>query len=409
MSRTYEAVKLSDGFYWVGAVDWDIRDFHGYSTGRGTTYNSYLLAGRRNILFDGVKEQFHGEMMERVASVVDPSTIDTVVSNHSEMDHSGSLPALLGQISPKAVYASPAGVKNLSLQMPVGGSVRAVSDGERIDIGGEDLLFIETRMLHWPDSMFSYLPSRKILVSQDAFGMHLATRRLFADENDESVLEYEAARYYANILLPYSSLVSKLIGRVAGLGLELGLVAPDHGPAWRECATTGPGWIAGLYSRWAAQKPGRKVLVVYDTMWHATERMARAVAEGAASAGAETLVMNARGSHRSDIAFHILDAGALALGSPTLNNGLFPTIADVSTYLKGLRRTGLVGGAFGSYGWSGESVKQLVEVLSDMKVEVLGSVSSQFGPDAAGLSSCRDLGTALASRLSAVESDESAG
>jgi flavorubredoxin len=264
-------------------------------------------------------------------------------------------------------------------------------------------------MLHWPDSMFSYLPSRKTLVSQDAFGMHLATRRLFADENEEAVLEYEAGRYYANILLPYSPLVSKLIGRVADLGLELDMVAPDHGPAWRRCATTGPGWIVGLYDRWAAQIPGGKVLVVYDTMWHATERMAHAVAEGAASAGAETVVMNARGSHRSDIAFQILHAGALALGSPTLNNGLFPTMADVSTYLKGLKRTGLVGGAFGSYGWSGESVKQLVEVLSGMKVEVLGSVASQFGPDAAGLSSCRDLGAALASRLVAVESGESAG
>lgn len=399
MSGTWRAVELMEGFYWVGAVDWDLRDFHGYSTHRGTTYNAFLLKGRETVLFDTVKAPFFDQMMERIASVADPSSVSVIVSNHSEMDHSGSLPAAVAAMKPGRVIASSAGAKNLSMQLGLEG-IEVAADGSRTEAGDAELVFMETKMLHWPDSMFTYIPSRKLLISQDAFGMHLATARLFADENEESVLLQEAGRYYANILMPYSQLVEKLLAKVASAGLDMDVIAPDHGPLWRTGTTTGPEWIVGRYARWAAQAPGSRVVIAYDTMWRATEKMAHAIAEGAAAGGAIPLVCSLRSSHRSDIAAELLDAGALMLGSPTLNGNMFPTVSDLVCYLGGLKRRNLAGGAFGSYGWSGESVRQLEEALTGMKVRMLGSVACQFGPDASALSRCRDLGLAAAASVS---------
>lgn len=391
MSGTWKAVELMEGFYWVGAVDWDLRDFHGYSTHRGTTYNAFLLKGRENVLFDTVKAPFFDQMMERIASVADPSSISVIVSNHSEMDHSGSLPAAVAAIRPGRVIASAAGARNLYMQLGFEG-VEVAADGSTTVAGDADLVFMETRMLHWPDSMFTYVPSRKLLVSQDAFGMHLATTRLFADLNEESVLLEEAGRYFANILLPYSQLVEKLLAKAAAADLETDVIAPDHGPLWRAGTRTGPDWITRLYARWAAQAPGDRVVIAYDSMWRATEKMAHAVAEGAAAGGAVPVVFGLHSSHRSDVAAELLEAGALLLGSPTLNGNVFPTVSDLVCYLGGLKRRNLAGGAFGSYGWSGESVRQLEEALIGMKVRMLGTVACRFGPDSEALSGCRDLG-----------------
>lgn len=406
MSAGFEAIRVSDRIFWVGALDWDLRDFHGYSTTRGTTYNCYLLTGEENVLFDTVKEPFYEQMMARISSVIPPTAISTVVSNHAEMDHSGGLPRLLSDIRPKRVFASEAGVRNLSLQMSLErGIFTAVKDSQVVRAGDLDLMFIETKMLHWPDSMFTWIPALRTLVSQDAFGMHLATSRLFAWENSPDLLRTEAARYFGNILLPYSNLILKLLERVSSLGLEFDLVLPDHGPIWKAGTSLPPGWIAGLYAGWAAQKPTGKAVIAYDTMWHSTEKMARAIAEGLAAGGASPVVCPLRGCHRSDVAAELLEAGALLLGSPTLNNGVFPTVADIVSYLKGLRRTGLVGAAFGSFGWSGESVKQLGESLSAMRIEQVGEgLSVQFSPTSADLERCRQLGLQVASRIRGLES-----
>lgn len=406
MARVYEAVPITEGFYWVGAVDWGLRDFHGYATHRGTTYNSYLMTtpSGRNVVFDGVKEPFVDVMLSRIASVVDPATVDVVVSNHAEMDHSGGLPRLCAALSPSRILASQAGVRNLSMQLEGLGDVTAVGDGEAVDLGGEQAVFIETRMLHWPDSMFSYLPSRRILVSQDAFGMHLASAELFAHRVGRELLREEAGRYYANILLPYSALVTKLLSKVASAGLTPDIIAPDHGPVWVEGRDPGPSFITGLYGGWAAQMPTRKAVVSFDTMWKSTEMMASSIAEGLESGGATPVVLPLHGSHRSDIASELLEAGALVLGTPTINNNIFPTVADLVAYLRGLRRQNLVGAAFGSYGWSGEGVKQLSAAMSEMKIELLHpGVSAQFRPDDSTLSACRELGSSIAARLAAGE------
>jgi flavorubredoxin len=396
--NSFKAQKITDDIYWVGAIDWGIRNFHGYSTNLGTTYNAYLILGEKPILVDTVKAPFRDELVRRISSVIDPKEIAYIISNHSEMDHSGCLPDMIDLIRPEKVFASVMGQKALAAHFHRGTEITAVKDGERAVLGGREVLFLETRMLHWPDSMFSYFPAEKILFSNDAFGMHLASLERFAEELDPDTLEHEAKKYYANILLPYSNLVAKLFDRVRQSGLEFSLIAPDHGPVWRRSGDIER--IFGRWETWALQKPTRKAIVVFDTMWRSTELMARAIGEGLASGGVHAVLLPLRGSNRSDVATEMLDAGALVVGSPTLNNSIFPTVADVLTYLKGLRPKNLLGAAFGSYGWGGESVAQLEGILAEMKTEPVGeSVRIQYVPDEPGLARCREFGANIAAKL----------
>ncbi|MBN2283425.1 MAG: FprA family A-type flavoprotein [Deltaproteobacteria bacterium] len=396
MNSTYRAVRISENVYWVGAIDWNIRDFHGYTTRRGSTYNAYLVIADKVTLIDTVKAPFKEELLARIASVIDPRDVQYIVSNHSEMDHSGCLHDVIDATGPERVYASVMGEKTLKELFGERHNILALKDGDTIDLGNMALRIVETRMLHWPDSMFSYLESDGVLFSQDAFGMHLATSERFDDEIDPAVLEYEAATYYANILLPYSSLVLKLLERVGKLGYQFNIVAPDHGPVWRKDIQK----IFDFYERWAVQKPTGKALVLYATMWHSTELMARAITEGLASEHISVRHLSTDANHRSDAAYEVLDAGALIVGSPTLNNNMFPAVADVLNYLKGLRPLNLIGASFGSSGWSGESVKQIETILRDMKVEIVGeSLNAKHRPDEEMLSRCFDLGAEIGKRL----------
>ena len=396
MLTSFGAVKISEHVHWVGAVDWEIRDFHGYATDRGTTYNAYLVLADKITLIDTVKAPFRDELLARIASVVDPSDISIIVSNHSEMDHSGCLPDVVGLIQPDQIFASKMGAKALQSHFHGRFDVTPVEDGGTLSLGDVELQFLETRMLHWPDSMFTYLSADELLFSQDAFGMHLASTERFDDGVDEGVLYDEAARYYANILMPYSPMVTKLLARVKELDLPFTLVAPDHGPIWRSRFDM----IIEGYAKWAEQKPTLKAVVVYDTMWGSTGKMAHAIAEGLAAGGARPSLVPLQGSHRSDAAAELLEAGALLVGTPTINNNMFPSLGDVFLYLRGLRPRNLVGAAFGSYGWSGEGVPQANAMLNEMKVELVSDgVSVQFVPDEKDLDGCRKLGQRVAARL----------
>jgi len=394
MTGAFRAVEVAEGVYWVGAIDWNLRDFHGYSTHRGSTYNAFLILSDRVTLVDTVKAPFMDELLSRVSSVIDPSKIDYIVSNHSEMDHTGCLPRVVELVKPEKVFASKMGVKAVSQHfgsLPV--ELEEVGDGSELDIGGMKLRFYETRMLHWPDSMFTYLEERKLLFSQDAFGMHLATSERFDDEVEEGVLYEEAVTYYANILMPYSHLILKLLDKVREIGLAPEIIAPDHGPIWRKRLD----WILGLYREWAEGKRKRKVVVVYDTMWKSTEKMAQAIGEGAIGAGAQVKLINIRAADRSDVATETLDAGALVVGSPTINNNMFPTVADTLVYLKGLKPRVPVGAAFGSYGWSGEGVKQVAGHLEEMQIELVDEgLKVLYVPGEEDLARCRELGEKVA-------------
>jgi len=396
MKDIYSAVKVSEHVYWVGAIDWSIRDFHGYTTPHGSTYNAYLVMADEITLIDTVKAPFMDEMLSRIKSVVDPSQIKYIISNHSEMDHSGCLPAVIDLIKPKKVFASTIGTKTLKELFHDQHEIIPVKDGETLSLGNMELTFMETRMIHWPDSMFSYLEKDGVLFSQDAFGMHLATFERFADELPAGVLEYEAATYYANIVLPYSPVVLKALEKVAATGWAIKVFAPDHGPVWRKNL----GFIIDLYKKWALQKSANKAVVVYATMWHSTEMMAKAIAESLAREGVHVKLLSMNDVHRSEVVYEVLEAGALIVGSSTLNNNILPQMADVMTYLKGLKPANLIGAAFGSYGWSGESVRDLEAILKEMKVDIVAEpISVKHVPGKDVLEKCSGLGQVVASEL----------
>jgi flavorubredoxin len=396
MKDIYSAVKVSEHVYWVGAIDWTIRDFHGYTTPHGSTYNAYLIMADEITLIDTVKAPFMDEMLSRIKSVVDPSQIKYIISNHSEMDHSGCLPEVIDLVKPKKVFASTMGAKTLKELFHDQREIIPVKNGETLSLGNMELTFMETRMIHWPDSMFTYLAKDQLLFSQDAFGMHWATLERFADELPAANLEYEAATYYANIVLPYSPIVLKALDKVMATGWNIKIIAPDHGPIWRKNIVE----IIELYKQWASQKPTAKAVVVYATMWHSTEKMARAISEALAQAGIKVKLLSMNETHRSEVVYEVLCAGALIVGSPTLNNNILPQMADVMTYLKGLKPANLIGAAFGSYGWSGESVRDLEGLLKEMKVEITAdAVSVKNVPDSGVLEKCQELGKKIAAEL----------
>ena len=391
-------IEIAKDVYWLGVVDWNVRDFHGYSTDLGSTYNSYLIVDEKITLIDTVKKQFGDTLLNAVSQVVDPGKIDCVVSNHTEMDHSGALPRIMHRIGEdKPIYCSRMGKKNLSLHFPRAYNYQVVETGGELSLGKKTLSFLETRMVHWPDSMFSYLKEDRILFASDGFGQHYAGPERFDDEIGDAIMPH-AKKYFANILLLYAPLILKLVNTVTEMNLPIDMICPDHGIMWRK----DPSKIINAYVEWSTQTPRRKAVVVYDTMWHSTESMAEAVVEALVEEDVETRSMHLGTCHRSDVITEVLDAGAVVVGSPTLNNNLFPTVSDFLTYMKGLKPRNKVGAAFGSYGWSGEAVKLLNRELEEMKFDVVDpGVRAQFVPGDKALDACRELGRKIAAGLPA--------
>ena len=394
----FQAVKVTDKVWWVGAVDWHLREFHGYRTSRGTTYNAFLVLDDKVTLIDTVKAPFFEEMRDRIASVIDPEKIDYIVSNHAEMDHSGSLVRAMKEFKAEKLFCSLQGEKALRAHfhddLP---AMEVVKTGDAVALGKNSLAFVETKMLHWPDSMVSYLTGEKILFSQDAFGMHLAGSERFADEYSDSLLYEEAKKYFANILLLQSGKIIDLLNNLPGLNLDIDMVAPDHGPIWRNGDHAK---IIKLYREFAEQKPEKRAVVLFDTMWHSTETMANAIAEGLIQSGIPTELISLHSCDRSEAITRIMGAGVLAVGTPTINNNMYPSLGDMLTYMRGLKPRIAVGGAFGSFGWSGEGAKQVAEALSQMNIEQPASpLAVKYVPDAEALANCVAFGKTLAEAL----------
>ncbi len=384
-----QPVEVKKDIYWVGAIDWNIRDFHGYSTPKGTTYNAFLVKDDKITLFDVVKKPFKDDLVQNVKRL-GVEKLDYLVVNHVEMDHSGALPEVIEVLRPERIVCSPAGKKALiDHYHREDWPFEVVETGQELSLGKRTVQFLETRMLHWPDSMMSYIEEDRLLISSDGFGQHWATSERFDDEVNQEELLAHAAKYYANILLLFSPLVQKLIAKVQELGLQIDMIAPDHGLIWR----SDPGRIIQAYNRWSLQESREKALIIYDTMWQSTEKMAFAIAEGLNQEGAAFKLLNLKLNHRSDIMTEVLDAKAIVLGSSTINNGMMPSMADVLCYMKGLRPAGKLGVAFGSYGWSGEAVKHITDALTEMKFKVLnGGLRVRFAPTPEDLEKCVDLG-----------------
>lgn len=361
-----KAVEVKKGIYWVGAVDWSLRSFHGYTTKRGSTYNAYLIIDEKVTLVDTVKAPFAAEMISRIKSVIDPSKIDYIVSNHVEMDHSGAIKDVLA-LAPnaKVVTSAPQGVKGLTAHygemdfMPV-------KSGDTLSLGSRTLSFVPTPMLHWPDNMETYCPEEKILFSNDAFGQHYASGGRFDDEEPLGDVLHEARTYYANIVMPYSMQAAGAVKAAEGLDIEL--IAPSHGVMWRSHISE----IIEEYKKWSSLKMNKEAVVVYDSMWHSTEKMAKTIVEAFASKGYNAKLCDLKAWDNSEVINEILTAEYVAVGSPTLNNQMLPTVASFLTYLKGLapKNSGKKAFAFGSYGWGGQSIGLVEKELTDCGFEI---------------------------------------
>ncbi|MFH1032624.1 MAG: flavodoxin domain-containing protein [Chloroflexota bacterium] len=386
--------ELAKGVYWVGVVDWALRHFHGYelTTHRGSTYNAYLILDEKTVLVDTVWGPFSEQLIENIRQVIDPSKIDIVVANHSEVDHSGSLPAVMRNTPKATVVVSKRGKESVEGHFHQPWNFQAVQTGDKINIGKKDLVFVEAPMLHWPDSMFTYLTGDNILMPNDAFGQHYATAFRFNDEVDQDELYEEALKYYANILTPFSSMVLKKIDEVLALKLPVNIIAPSHGVIWRR----EPLQIVQKYQQWAAQIPEKTAVIVYDSMWDGTRRMAEAIGEGLAAESVPYKTFYIPTSDRNDVITEILKTRAIIIGSPTFNQGVLPSIAPIMEDMKGLKFQNKIGVAFGCYGWSGESVKILEEHLAQCKItKVAEGVRAKWQPKTDDLTKCRELGSTV--------------
>ena len=373
--------------YWVGAIDWSGRDFHGFETRRGLTYNSYLITDEKNALIDGVKHEFAREQIGKISSYVKLDDIDYLVVNHVEPDHSGSLPELIRRANPEVVCTK-RGKEGLEKYYDCEDwNFRVVKTGDRIKLGEKTLMFIETPMLHWPDSMMTWLEERKVLFSMDGFGQHVASSERFDDELGVDEAIRWAKIYYANILMPFGRNVLRTIKKLEELKINPEIIAPSHGVIWRN-----PDRIIREYVKWANFESERKAVIVYDTMWHSTEKIAMAIAEGIASKGVKVRVFHVRKDSWADIMTEILDAKAVCIGSPTMHGSVFPPVAGFLAYMKGLKPKNKVAAVFSSYGWGIGAYEEIVEVLKDLEFGILEGLKVKFRPTEEELEVARELG-----------------
>lgn len=391
-------VTLADNIYWVGVVDYNIRDFHGYVTKRGSTYNAYLIRDEKTALVDTVKYMFGEELLRNVCGLVDPEKIDYIIINHVEMDHSSSLPMIAKICKNATIIASERGKDAIIEHYGPNFNIQTVKTGDTLKLGSRTVTFVEAPMLHWPDSMFTYIVEDKILMPNDAFGQHIATGQRFDDEVDEHILMEEAQTYYANILMLLGPQITRKIQEVVQMGIPIDMIAPSHGIIWRK----NPGKIIQAYSDWAAGVTKKKVAIVFDTMWGSTDKMARAIAEGVISEGVEVKMLKLRASDNTEAATEILDSKAVIVGSPTLNNGMFPTIGAFLTYMAGLKPKNKIWSFFGSFGWGGGAIRAMTEMVQKAGFEVQEpGLQVKYIPEKEELQKCFELGKQIAQKVKA--------
>lgn len=387
-------IEIKEGIYWVGAVDWNIRNFHGYITHRGTTYNAYLIMDEKVALIDTVKAPFYSEMMQRIEEIVNPEDIDYLISNHTEPDHSGSITKFLKVAENAELIASEMGKRGLKSYYGEDLGCTSIKDKPSISLGSRTLQFVAVPMVHWPDSMVTYIPEEKLLIPNDAFGQHLATSERFDDEVDQAILMHEAKTYYANIVMPLWMSVSRAFKSLEGL--EIDMIAPSHGVIWR----SRPNMILEAYQRWVEGVSKSRAVIVYDTMWGSTEMVAKALVKGITREGAKAQLYRLNVTHNSDVIADVLEARAVLVGSPTLNNGLFPTVASFLTYMKGLRPKNKIGAVFGSYGWGGGAKRAAEAELKTAGIELVESnLDFNYRPTEEDLKRAEDFGREIAKKI----------
>lgn len=386
--------KISERARWVGVIDWSVRDFHGYRTERGSTYNAYLVTGAKRALIDTVKAPFAGKLLDNVRETVALDQLEFIVCNHAEPDHAGGLGQVVAACPNATLLCNRKCAEALALHFDTAGwKIRVVTDGEKLDLGGVTLQFFDTPMVHWPESMVTWLVEDGVLFSMDAFGQHYAGPWRFDDEAPLDVVLAEAKTYYANIVMPYGRPVTNALAKLGALPIRV--IAPSHGIIWRSHIPR----ILAAYQDWVVCKAARKVVVVYVSMWNSTRVMAEAIAAGALESAVDVRLIELDTVHYTEVVTEVMDCTCLAVGSPTLNQGIMPRMAQLLTYLRGLRPVGKRSLAFGSYGWAPRGNDELVQYLQSMQMApVADPIVCRFRPDAATLLRCREAGRLLAAK-----------
>ena len=392
------AIKILPGLYSVGVVDWNVRNFHGhtYTTKRGSTYNAYLIIDEKVALVDTVLGAFSQELIDNIKEIIPLEKIDYIIANHVETDHSGALPAIM-PLCPKAKILGTAKCKEgLYRHYYKNWDFQIVKTGDQLKLGKRTLEFIEAPMIHWPDSMFTYCPQDELLLSNDAFGQHLATSERFDDQTDPCALMEEAEAYYANILWPFGSVILKKIQDIQKSNIPIKMIAPAHGIIWRK----DPAKIIDAYLGWASGNTKSKVVIAYETMWGATRKMADHIAQGIASQGIEFKLYDIAQSDRTEMITQMLTAKGFLFGSSTHDNDMLPNIAAFLEIVKGLKLKGRQVGFFGSFGWAGGAAKEMQELLKDTGADFpVPGIAFKYNPDEAELKSCFEFGQHFAELL----------
>lgn len=388
--------KITDTVSWIGKIDWELNRFHGdeYSTHKGSSYNSYLIRDEKTVLIDTVWKPFSKEFVANLKKEVDLNKIDYIIMNHNEVDHSGGLVDLMREIPDTPIYCTKNGAKIIKGHYHQDWNFVEVKTGDTLDIGKNKLVFVEARMLHWPDSMMTYMSGENILFSNDAFGQHYASELMYNDKVDQEELFNEAIKYYANILTPFSKFVVSKIEEVVALNIPISMICPSHGIIWRD----NPLQIVNKYVEWAKSYKENQITIIYDTMWDGTRRMAEAIAEGIKSKDKDVTIklFNCAKRDKNDIITEVFKSKMILIGSSTINNGILSSVASLLEMIKGLKFTDKKAAAFGSYGWSGEAVKIVMEELKESKFEVISEgIKELWNPDEDAINRCKEFGASL--------------
>ncbi|MBU2647285.1 anaerobic nitric oxide reductase flavorubredoxin [bacterium] len=389
-------MKIKNNIYWVGKKDWELRKFHGdeYSTHKGSSYNSYLIREDKTVLIDTIWQPYAKEYVRDLSKIIDLNQIDYVIANHAEIDHSGALPELMRHIPEVPIYCTKKGIDSLKGHHHLDWNFQVVKTGDRLSLGAKELVFIEAPMLHWPDSMFCYLTGDNVLFSNDAFGQHYAAEFLYNDQVDQAELRHESTKYYANILTPFSRLVTKKIKEVLSFGLPVDMICTSHGVIWRD----NPTQIIEQYLAWADDYQENQITVIYDTMWEGTRQMAERIAQGmkAADKTVRIKVYNLSKTDKNDVVTEVFKSKMILVGSPTINNGILVSVAGFLEMIKGLKFKNKKAAAFGSYGWGGEAVKIINERLESAGFELMNEgIKAKWNPDEENIQRCLQFGNAL--------------
>ena len=389
--------QINEYVTWVGKIDWELKKFHGdeFSTIKGSSYNSYLIRDEKTVLIDTVWLPYDKEFVENLKKEIDLKKIDYIIINHGEVDHSGALVELMKEIPNTPIYCTSNAVKSIKGQYHKEWNFIPVKTGDTLNIGKHTLTFIEAPMLHWPDTMFTYMDKENILFSNDVFGQHYATESLYADKVDKEELYKEAIKYYANIVAPFGMFVTKKISEIIKMNIQIDMICTSHGVIWRE----NPMQIVEKYLEWANSYKENQITIIYDTMWNNTRKMAESIAKGIYNQDKEVTIklMNTAKEDKTDVLTEVFKSKTILVGSSTVNNGYLFSIAGILELIKGTKLKNKKASAFGSYGWSGEATKQITEELQKCGFEIINDgIKCNWTPDEETLEKCVEFGKQVA-------------